>query len=346
MGQGANMYSLIATTYAGINLDFQYNWVLDLPILSDQFQLRRLQEESYRFEHEGLPCIFVHGAGVKPETNEIADEFDEYWGSSSRTNIPPYCSYVKFVKMNTLTRYSESKFAELLFSVQPSNGIEIRDMIIITHGHASDMVARSMDQGRLQFHRSVRWLALNIVRRKSHIRDMLKEETCNTEMESLLGSMAKHSKSSLEMTCEAYSDKGWGARNHVQSFNKQMAAGLCGAVASHKHDEQERFLQLTATEESKTDPTKALSDGINRVDHCLDIDGMEDTVSPKYDLQPINFWDGQMIIADRIGNKGARYWLYHTATAALETLVNGLHPTWKASMRTSFCHITMLLRSD
>ena len=324
---GASMYNLVSSAFSTLNLDFSS--FTDLPILTTidgtNINIRRLNEPTYRFEHDGLPCVFIHGAGVYSSTYEVADEFDEYWGKSTRLDMPPYCSKVVFLKMNTLTRYSESKFADLLLSVQPSDGIEIYEMILITHGNAADLIVRAMGKGLLRFHRTVRWLGMNIPQQKLHIRDIMKVDNCNSDLQSLLGQMATDSDSNLEMTCEAIDDKGWSIRGLVKEFYGELSAGLCGAVASHRSKKQKKFLGIMETPETKGLAMKTLSDGLNRVDHCLTMLG-DGIVSPKFDVQPINFWDGQMRVADRISGKGVRFWLHSTATKALETLVNGEHP--------------------
>ena len=65
---GIKPWGLIISSFAKLKLDFSpFTDLVQLPSTSISIR-RRLKHETqeiYRFEHDGMPCIFIHGAGVK-----------------------------------------------------------------------------------------------------------------------------------------------------------------------------------------------------------------------------------------------------------------------------------------
>ena len=331
--KGANMYNLISTAFSSLQLNL-YSFP-DIPrrkkFKTKKINIRRLNSEKmYRFEHDGLPCIFVHVAGVETDKNELVDEFDEYWGESTRLNMPPYCSSVKFVKMNTLTTlYAGLRVGRLLKGFRREKGKIIREMIIISHGSGGAYINRALVNGWIKFDRTVRWLGLNVPHSGSHL--VTRRETkCTRPFSNLIVETAGKSGSKLNMRCHFIRRKMgwkfWYRDISSEGHRLELSAGLCGTVASHIPNDQLAYLKYLETEETKGVAEKTLTDGVNRLDNCLRFKSAK-KIDPRFTVLATNYWDGQMRRADRLqANGGVRHWLHVTAAKALETLVNGNDP--------------------
>ena len=152
--KGNNMFNLVSSAFSNLNLDF--NNFPDLATnraLSGSISIRKRRLVIYVYEHHGLPCVFIHGAGVYNSGVSKVSEYDWYWGSSTRTNKPPYCSTTHYVKLNTLTRsYKDASLQDELASLLKdsrqslrvrdgrggaggaASALEVVGTILITHG--------------------------------------------------------------------------------------------------------------------------------------------------------------------------------------------------------------------
>ena len=337
--KGASVYNLLSTAFSSLELDLDSFRDLVTPsdFQSEAINIRRLKKKkkknTYRFEHDGLPCVFINGAGVNVSKSELVDKYDEYWGKSTRNNLPPYCSRVKYLKLNTMASNPFQEISDLLlqvrYSEEGSTDTTIREMIIISHGTSGTILARALQLGFLKFDRTVRWLGLNVPQSAPHILSV----TCSSTLESLLEKMAERSKSKLDMSCDRISQADWKMKMKYYApefYSLELSAGICGAVASHRKTREEEYRKYFETSETEGLALKTLSDGINRLDHCLTIDG--DKVLPKFGILKTNYWDSQMLKADHIKNGGVQHWLRKTATKALEGLVNGEDPDLKYAL--------------
>ena len=326
---GIKPWGLIVSSFSNLKLDFSNFKDLSMPLTTAPISIRRLQEtKTYRFEHDGLPCVFIHGAGVQTDTDELVDRFDSYWGRGSRLDMPPYCSRVIYVKMDFKKVAQASRLAELLKEVRYSKipTQEIKKMILITHGIGGFYLSKALQQGLLVMHRTVRWLGLNVPQTTPHVLELMTNDNCNKNFEWLIKTAARESQSKLDMTCNRMSRNDWTPpSNKIGPFYKfELSAGLCGIVASHKENIQKKILNHLKTPETEGLAMKTLTDGVNRIDHCLILSG--NSVLSKFDVLKTNYWDSQMRKADGIKRGGVRYWLHNTATKALEALVNGKTP--------------------
>lgn len=295
---------------------------------SKSISIRRLKKKKeYRFEHDGLPCVFIHGAGVKTDKDELLDRFDSYWGRGSRLNMPPYCSRVKFVKMDMLGTGPALRLSKLLRKVRYSN--EITKMILITHGSGGSLLAKALRVGHIKQDRTMRWLGLNVPHKTPHVFKVL-QEGCDADFRTLLNRMARRTSSKLKMHCVEKTWKSWKQLVTSDIYKYELSAGLCGAVASHRKREQEKFIKYFEKTKDKS-PLKRLTDGINRLDSCLVLSNTGNVLS-KLRVLATSYWDSQMIKGDRINSGGVRHWLHVTATKALEKLVNGKNPDLKGAV--------------
>ena len=225
------------------------------------------------------------------------------------------------------------RLAALLKQVRPTEGITIKQMILITHGSGGVLLGKALHEGHLKFDRTVRWLGLNVPQQKPHVLELLDKDNCNKDFEDLVEDIADEADSDLKMSCKKMEKTGWAIHDVEEFYTYELSAGLCGAVASHKTKEQREFLNFLETEETKGLALKTLTDGINRIDHCLTL-SQDGLVLTKFHVLSINYWDSQMVNADKIKKGGVRHWLYVTATKALEKLVNGEDPDLKNSFTT------------
>lgn len=208
-----------------------------------------------------------------------------------------------------------------------TKGIEIKELILITHGAGGVYVRWALFGGWLKLHRTVRWLGLNVPYRNSHVVTYYKKKGCNPGFQALLQSIAQKSQSNLKMDCQTLSkQRGWSHWFvHNDFFKHEISAGLCGVVASHDRPDQKKFVKYLEKPETKGIPIKTLTDGIVRLDTCLRMKSRK-KVDKKFTILATNYWDSQMKKSDSIGSDGVRHWLHYTATKALETLVNGRKP--------------------
>ena len=311
------MYNLISSAFSSLNLDLSA--FPDIPkrkvFNARQINIRRLKTK-YRFEHDGLPCVSLHGSGVRSHKDRLVDTFDEYWGKNTRLDMPPYCSKVIYVRMDSLTKTNlDTRLATLLKQVRRDDSILLREMILITHGMGGAYLNTALFKGHLQLHRTVRWLSLNTPHWGFLSVQYMRESNCNKGFENLIQEIAKDSRSKLEMTCEKMTN--YELSRHFREANQRIkhlsvSASLCGAVASHKRWQQKRYLSFLEKPWKKNLPKWMLNDGMSNLGSCLRFDKAGE-VLPGFSILAKNYWDSQMKVADRINSGGVRHWLYVTS---------------------------------
>ena len=84
-GNGGNTWNLATTVFSKLNLDFSQFWDLAKPSASfagiqQSIQIRRLDTRViirvYKYQHDGFPCIYIHGAGVSTSTPQLLSTFN------------------------------------------------------------------------------------------------------------------------------------------------------------------------------------------------------------------------------------------------------------------------------
>jgi len=279
---------------------------------------------------------------VDTDIDELRDNFPSYWGRQHGSNMPPYCKDVKYIRMdmnsdNVLKRLAKlvkdadetepTQEAKDLFAEAADNIVQ--EMIIITHGTGGYFLGKVLALGHLILCRTTRWLALNVPRRKTIIAE---QTPCNENLADILSNLASASRSQIDMSCSRVAKKDWHV-SYVSTtwYDLEVSAALCGMMPSGAHGDYKYNKDLNELNldilKKNTDYMKTMSDGVNRLDRCVKRTGGK--IEAKYTLLSTNFWDGQLAKADPIGKKGARHWLHHTATKALEKLVNGKNPDLK-----------------
>lgn len=283
-----------------------------------------------RYEHPGIICIFIHGAGVSSISPEVRSKMDWYWGEHTRVSPPPYCSSVKYIQVNTKTRkYNDESLqrdvSALVKKLGKWDGEMISEAVLITHGTAGLTVAEAITNGKLKLSETVVWLALNVPQHGSDLTDYHKKHChTNDSLKYMLLEM-----SAKELTCNQLDNAGYSilplTGNALKNYENIVSMGICGASASHKRSNQKSFIAATETSETEGQALKTLSDGMTRLEDCLQIkNGVPD---PKFTILATNYWDSQMKVGSKVLKRGSvAFWLHVHAQRAVEPLVNGKNP--------------------
>lgn len=332
---GTGMWGLVTTSFSNMMLDLTA--FSDLATLNYQtdFVIRRLGEKSYKYEHEGLPCVFIHGSGVEaPNGPELLDEMDSYWGSTTRTNIPPYCGTVNYVRLNTLTRsYSDETLQDDFVAVMSflnkkgkvSDTIKMKRAVLITHGTGGLMLADAIAKEKVKLGETVRWFALNVPREAPHLPVYMRNHCNDPTFETFLHQMVPVN----APTCASIQESGFDtvplSANALSQYDEHLSAAVCGISPSNNPETSTSFVDLMETPETVGSGLKTLTDGMTRVGDCLD--HQDNRVDWRYEILETSYWESQMQVADRISDKGGvQKWLYVTVTKSIESLVNGESP--------------------
>ncbi len=257
-----------------------------------------------RLTDNGLKCIFIHGAGVQaPNGPELRNEMDSYWGSSTRTNPPPYCASVQYVSLDTLTRpFTDSnlqdEFVNLIMDQE-----KLERTVLITHGTAGLMLADAIAKEKIQLSKTTRWFGLNVPQEGTHLPQYMRNHCSenNSEFKTLLQQMNTGS-----LTCDTVNQPGFDqiqlSPRALATYRLHISAALCGISPSNDPETTKAFQALMETPESERKALLTLSDGMTRVGDCLDVE--HDQISTRSEILATSYWDSQMKTADRISEKG------------------------------------------
>ena len=302
-------WALTSSAFSKLDLDFTNFFDLPQPTMSPtQIHIRKLRSGSeYKLEHDGFPCVYVHGAGIQSNGPLLLDSLDSYWGSSTRTDKPCFCSSVHYVKLNTLTRNYQDRvlqqeLAALLLTFRTGtfqSRIILDQVTVITHGTGGLILAGAISNGLLDFHETSRWFSLNTPRSGTHLPQYMKEHCPDRSFEELMRRISS-------FTCQSIHEAGFESSrvfpNVKQAYDQHVTQAACGVSVSRSGELEGQFLSKTTSASAGTSHMKIMSDGMTRVGSCFEDDS-------KYVILRMSYWDSQMKRADSITG-GVRTWLH------------------------------------
>jgi len=329
-----NMWLLTSTVFSNLRLDTsQFSDLATPPVTISSpgdLYMRRLKGASkfYVNEHDGFPCVYVHGAGVRASGPELRSRFDRYWGKSTHQNPPCYCKSVHYVKLNTLdqnpdSRVLQEQLADLLLPFQTGKiqDAKVLDQVaVITHGTGGLLLANAIGNGLLKPHITMIWFSMNTPRIGSH--KLLDYCTKATDFKWILKRMAREVLVRPLFQCKDVEKAGFDAianpRVTMMRFDHYVTRAMCGAVATHRPKRQEKLLNLITVPQERQLAMRTLTDGTTRVGDCL-LRNPENKISSKYSVVGYNYWESQMKKGGSVKGSVQR-WLHDQSNIFLDTL--------------------------
>jgi len=282
---------------------------------------------------EGLPCIFIHGSGIdSKKAPGIYSSFPEYWGMTDDMK-PCYCSTVRFVVLDTLTRSYDDpnllvEFQQLVNSeISPDNNARSR-VVYITHGAGTLMLAAAVNQGFIVMDRKVpsAWVALGPATGGQLTINTMNQDCASKKVTSFQNILAKMSNGTIELkkkypgypTCRTKDKVGFQStlsglipQGIISTIVTYVSKGMCGYDLNLNAEDKALFVKAVY---GSTWTSMIYNDGMIDLRHCLPTDNQHE-----YTLFPGNHFEFQMQYADRMGILGPRRWLNEIVSEAFKS---------------------------